>query len=297
MARDATARDTDSEQSLLDRRSYLKLTGAAMASVAAAGASSDSANAASYDTITVPAGGTETIQVGSGETFENTLIDMTADGASAQIIPKGDDWTVRNVAFKGNHPGGNYLLTPGVSSKDGHGLIENVYMGDGQTEGSDMGGVWVNGNLPHRGTITFRNVHIAHMIDNGLYGMDSGYWGYGGVVNVEDSYFDSNNIANIRVGSIDGRTCHVKNCVVKADSTRACREGCSSPGAKNSRGVWAWFGPVEVTGSDVGGSSPRVTKDGGHIEESDTRWGSEANVDRVPEGAPMSPEEAIGGGQ
>ena len=295
MARDDTARDPDSEQSLLDRRSYLKLAGAAAASVAAAGASSGSANAASYDTITVPAGGTETIRVDGGETFENTLIDMTADGASAQIIPSGDDWTVRNVAFKGNHPGGNYLLTPGVPSKDGHGLVENVYLGDGQTERAGNGGVWVNGNLPHRGTITFRNVHIAHMIDNGLYGMDSGYWGHGGVVNVEDSYFDSNNIANIRVGSIDGRTCHVKNCVVKADSTRPCGEGCSSPGATNPRGVWAWFGPVEVSNSDIGGPMPRQTKDGGSIEESDTRWGAEADTDRVPEGVPMTAEEAVGG--
>ena len=295
MARDDTARDTDSEQSLLDRRSYLKLAGAAAASVAAAGASSGSANAASYDTITVPAGGTEVITVGSGETFENTLIDMTADGASAQLNVSGDDWTVRNVAFKGNHPGGNYLLTPGVTSEDGHGLIENVYMGDGQTEGSGKGGIWVNGNLPHRGTITFRNVHVAHMIDNGLYGMDGGYHGVGGVVNVEDSYFDSNNIANIRVGSVDGRVCHVKNCVVKADSTRPCGTGCSSPGATNSRGVWAWFGPVEVTDSDVGGSSPRATKDGGYIEESDTRWGADADTDRVPEGVPMAAEEAVGG--
>jgi hypothetical protein len=295
MARHETARDTDSEQSLLDRRSYLKMAGAAAASVAAAGASSGAASAASHDTITVPAGGTETITVESGETFENTLIDMTADGASAQINASGDDWTIRNVAFKGNHPGGNYLLTPGVTSEDGHGLIENVYMGDGQTEGSGKGGVWVNGNLPHRGTITFRNVHIAHMIDNGLYGMDGGYHGVGGVVNVEDSYFDSNNIANIRVGSIDGRTCHVENCVVKADSTRPCGTGCSSPGATNSRGVWAWFGPVKVTDSDVGGSSPQSTKDGGTIEESNTRWGAEADTGRVPDGVPMAAEEAVGG--
>lgn len=298
MARDETTHNSDSETVSLDRRRYLKLAGAVPTAIVA-GAFTGSAKESGYDTITVPAGGTKSISVASGETFENVLIDMTADGASAHITTSGDDWTIRNVAFKGNHPGGHYLLTPGVSSKDGHGLVENVYMGDGQTEGSGEGAVWVNGNMPHRGTITFRNVHMAHFIDNGLYGMDGGYSGVGGVVNVEDSYFDSNNIANVRIGSIDGRTCHVDNCVVETGSTRPCGTGCSAPGATNSRGVWAWWGPVEVTNSDIGGSQPKVeqTSEEGspEIVSENTNWGSEANTERVPGGVPMSAEQAAAG--
>jgi hypothetical protein len=300
MARDKTARERDESEVPLNRRSFLGATGAGVASALGVGAlasASDAVKGADYQTITVPAGQKRTIRIGSGETFENALIDVTATGASVQISASGNDWAIRNVGIKGTHPGGHYVLTPGVPDKDANALIENVYLGDGQIEGSAKGGVWVNGNLPHRGTLTFRNVHVGQMVDNGLYGMDSGYWGEGGVVHVEDSYFYSNNISNIRVGSIDGRTCRIDNCVVRVDdgATPPCDAGCSAPGAVNPRGVWAWFGPVEVTNSDIGGPSPRVTKEGGYIEEGNTRWGSAANTDRVPDGTPMTAEEAASG--
>jgi hypothetical protein len=295
MARDDTARDLDSEQSLLDRRSYLKLSGAAAASVAAAGAYGGSASAqeSSYDTITVSAGQKKTISVSSGETFENVLIDMTADGASAEIRASGDDWTIRNVGFKGNHPGGHYMLTPGVSSEDGHGLVENVYMGDGQTEGTAKGGVWVNANLPHRGTLEFRNVHIAHMIDNGLYGSGPGAQGYGGVTNVYDSYFHSNMIANVRLNSRE-ETSYVKNTTINVDDTvRPCGAGCSAPGSTNTRAVWVWYGKAVVENCDVRG---QITgHKGGSVETKNTRTGSDADMN-PPEGVPMSAEAAAQGG-
>jgi hypothetical protein len=219
---------------------------------------------------------------------------VTADGASAKIYAKGDGWTVRNVAFKGNHPGGHYLFTPAVS-KGGTATVENLYMGDGQTEGTGMGGIWVNANA-HYGTLNFRNVHIAHFIDNGLYGTGPGAQGHGGVVNVADSYFDSNNIANIRVGSLDGRTCRIENCVVEGGSTRASGVGCSAPGTKSSRGVWAWWGRVEVTDSDIGSSPARVEQDSRagdpEIISTNTRWGSEARS-RVPDGVPLTREQLV----
>jgi hypothetical protein len=300
MARDKTARERDEDELTLNRRSLLGAAGAGVASTLGVGAlasASDAVKGAEYDTITVPAGQKRTIRLGSGETLENTLIDITADGASVQIYPSGNDWAVRNVGIKGNHPGGHYIMTPGVPDKDGSAVVENVYLGDGQTEGSAKGGIWVNGNLPHRGTITFRNVHVGQMVDNGLYGMDSGYSGIGGVVHVEDSFFYSNNISNIRVGSVDGRTCRVDNCVVRVDdgATPPCGVGCSAPGAVNPRGVWAWFDAVQVTNSDIGGPIARDTKEGGYIEDENTRWGSEANTDRVPDGTPMTAEEAASG--
>jgi hypothetical protein len=300
MARDKTARERKESKLSLDRRSLLGAAGASVASAMGVGAlasASEAVKGADYQTITVPAGQKKTIRLSDGEAFENTLIDITADGASVQIYPSGNDWAVRNVGIKGNHPGGHYVMTPGVPDKNASAVVENVYLGDGQTEGSAKGGIWVNGNLPHRGTITFRNVHVGQMVDNGLYGMDSGYSGIGGVVHVEDSYFYSNNISNIRVGSVDGRTCRVDNCVVRVDdgATPPCGVGCSAPGAVNPRGVWAWFDSVEVTNSDIGGPIARDTKKGGHIQEENTRWGSAANTDRVPDGAPMTAEEAAGG--
>ncbi|WP_128477850.1 hypothetical protein [Halorussus pelagicus] len=298
MARDKTARERG--ERAVNRRSFLGAAGAGLAGAFGVGALSSDANAADYRTVTVSAGNTRTFSVGSGQTLENLLIDMTADGASAKITASGDGWTVRNVAFKGNHPGGHYLFTPSVS-KGGTATVENLYMGDGQTEGSGKGAIWVNGP-DHYGTLNFRRVNIQHFIDNGLYGTDPGYdyaGSHGGVVNVYDSYFNSNNISNIRVGSIDGRTCYVENCVVEGGSTRGCDVGCSSPGAKQPRGVWAWWGPVEVTDSDIGSSPARVEQDGRagdpQIISKNTRWGSDANTGRVPDGVPMTPDEAASG--
>ncbi|UPV99560.1 hypothetical protein M0R88_13665 [Halorussus gelatinilyticus] len=299
MAREKTARDCGTRA--VNRRSFLGAAGAGIVgvfgvSVLAAGV----ADATDYRTITVPAGETRTFSVGSGQTFENALIDMTAEGASARIDASGDDWTVRNVAFAGNHPGGHYLFTPAVST-GGTARVENLYMGDGQTARSGKGAIRVNGR-DHYGTLNVHNVHVAHFIDNGLHGTDHGY-SYrgrrGGVVNVHDSYFDSNNVSNVRVGSPDGRTCHVENCVVKGGDTRPCGVGCSAPGTTTSRGVWAWWGPVEVTDSDVGGSPAGVEQDGRagnpEIISENTRWGYDADTSRVPAGVPMTAEAAVGG--
>ncbi|WP_158059377.1 hypothetical protein [Halorussus halophilus] len=294
------AREHDDSERVVNRRSVLGATGGGVATAFGFGTlsqASDVASAAEYDTITVPAGGTRRISVGSGETLENVLIDMTADGASAQIHATGSDWVIRNVGFKGEHPGGHRLLTPGVTDRDGQGLIENVYLGDGQTPRSGNGAIWVNGNLPHKGTITFRNVHLAHFIDNGLYGTPSSKQ-IDGVVNVEDSYFNSNNIANIRLGSGSGRPCYVRNTVVKGGSVRPCGVGCSNPGATISRGVWAWWGEVIVEDSDIGSSPAKVvntSKGDPEVISQNTRWGSDANTGRVPSGVPMTAEEAASG--
>src|SRR6056297_147816 len=248
MARDETARELEDDRQI-DRRSYLKLAGASAATLAAAG----TVNGAEYDTITVAPGDTKTINVGDGETFENKLIDMTADGASAHITNSGSNWVVRNVGLKGTHPGGHYLMTPGVSDASGTGLVENVYMGDGQVARSGSGGIWVNANLPHRGTITFRNVHIAGMIDNGLYGSGPGAQGYGGNLDVESSYFKANTISNVRLNG-KKRPCTVTNTVIDASGNKPCGHGCSLPGSTTTRAVWSWYGETHLRNCDVVGS-------------------------------------------
>lgn len=77
MARDATARERDSN-SLLGRRSSLRLAGAPAVSVAVAGATG-SADAVPSDTIAVAAGETETIEV-SGD-FRDLPTSIRADSA------------------------------------------------------------------------------------------------------------------------------------------------------------------------------------------------------------------------
>jgi hypothetical protein len=286
MARDDAVRDV-LNNGPLKRRSYLKFAGATAAAFAAAG----SATGKKYRTITVPAGTKKTIEVGDGETFENVLIDMTANGASAQILTTGSGWTVRNVGFKGTHPGGHYLMTPGVSDANGTGLVENVYMGDGQVARTDSGGIWLNANLPHRGTITFRNVHIAKMIDNGLYGSGPGAQGYGGNLHVESSYFKGNTISNVRLNG-KAQPCNVTNTVVDTRGNQACGVGCSAPGSKTTRAIWSWYGETHLRNCDIVGSLS--TTHGGTVTKTNTRTGSDADL-TPPKGVPMTAEQAASG--
>ncbi|PSP76507.1 hypothetical protein BRC81_12905 [Halobacteriales archaeon QS_1_68_20] len=288
-----TRNAADDGDSPISRRSVLKMTGST-AALAAAGATAVSGE--SYDTITVPADAKETIYVGGGETYENVLIDMTASGASAQIITTGSNWTVRDVGFEGIHPGGHYLLTPGVESSSGTGLIENVYLGDGQVEGSGSGGIWINANLPHRGTITFRNVHVAGMVDNGLYGSGVGAQGYCGNHHVEESYFYNNTISNNRTNA-KCRRCEVYDTVVHVDGDNPdCGEGCSSPGSNHTRGFWSWYGETYLENVDVRviDGNTFATKDGGYFTTNDVRTGSDADV-TPPACVPSTAEDAADG--
>ena len=288
MARDETARDSDS---LLDRRSYLKLAGAAAASVAATGAATK-ATAASYDTITVSAGQSRTFQVGNGETFENKLIDITADGASAHIYATSNNFTIRNVGFKGTHPGSEFPIVLSVPDESATGTVENLYLGDGAIKGSYAGGIFVQYSPAHRGTLQFKNLHVAHFSNNGLYGSAPGHRGQPGTSHVADSYFHSNNISNIRLGN-DTETNTVRNCTVHVDDTTpACDANCSDPGAVVNRGIWAWTGDVHLDNCDVQGRLE--TYEGGQITQSATSVGSNADT-TPPQSVPMSAEEAASG--
>ncbi|MFC4549533.1 MULTISPECIES: hypothetical protein [Halorussus] len=293
MARDEMARDLDSDSdSLLDRRSYLKLAGAAAASVAATGAAT-TANAASYETIKVPAGSSRTFEVGDGETFENKLIDISAEGASAYIQATSNNFTIRNVGFKGTHPGDEFPVMVSVPDASATGTVENLYLGDGSIEGSYSGGIFVQYSPEHNGTLRLKNVHIAHFSNNGLYGSAPGHRGQQGITHVEDSFFYSNNIANIRLGN-DTELNYVRNCTVKVDGTTpACDANCSSPGAVRNRGVWAWTGRVELENCDIQGDLE--TMEGGEITQTSTKVGSSADT-TPPAGTPMSAEEAASGG-
>jgi hypothetical protein len=297
---------TRTDGSGVSRRSCLKLAGSA--AVVAAGAATTAAGE-SYDTITVPSNTKKNIYVDSGEVWENKLIDITASGASVQIIPQGNDWTVRDVGIKGVHPGGHYVLTPYVSDHDSTGVVENVYAGDGQVERTGKGFCWVQ--YDHRGTIEFRNVNVQHFVDNGLYTTSPGdeQDHTHGRSHMYDSYFYSNNISNCRTGAREDtngmshdHVCHVDGCTIVVDSTvPPCEEGCSSPGAQNSRAVWAVNGAVEVSDCDVQVDTSYgayfETLHGGYYENdpwADNRTGADADTS-IPDCVPTSPEDAADG--
>ncbi len=254
MARDETTHErieTD-EKFERNRRSFLKGTGAAVTSAVGIGVMSSRVGASGYDTITVPAGQTKTIRVGSGQHFENKLIDQSAPGAAAMVQATGSDWTIRNVGFKGGCGAPNFgffSIIPSVSSGS-KGRIENVYMGDGAEPNSaneaESGGMWVNANTPHEGTLTVKNVNVQKYANNGLYGSGPGAAqgaGSGGPVHVEDSYFASNDISNVRLGTPDS---YVKNTVIEDKGIPI-----HHPNGPNKRGVWGWYVPITVKDCDV----------------------------------------------
>jgi len=233
MARDDAARESDSEPSLLDRRSYLKMAGAAAASVAAAGASTGTADAADYETITVPAGERRVFDVGSGETFENKLIDISADGAHFKIMTSGDGWTVRNIGVRGqnNDRSDTYGCIYCRADEGGEGLVENVYMGDGAADRCGHAAFSGYGNAGH---VTIRDVHVQGWSADGMYLSHPGVPGNsGGTFTVERAFAKNNNIENIRIGTTGSE---IRDSVVHVEGRSAVTS--NESGQKNPRGIW-----------------------------------------------------------
>jgi len=236
MVEHTTSKDDDTEgKDVINRRSYLKLAGAAVGSSLAAKTITRGATAAAsgdYDTIEVSAGETRRIDIGTGETFENTIVDITADSANVQIRANGENWTMRNVAIKGSPPpkpeGGNAMMV--CYDTGGDSVIEHCWFGDGSGGGTwdnAMAGVFVHAR--HAGTLTVRDCYFRGWLNNALYAsppgnreneyFSGGNIGQGGEVYAENCYFEDNNVASIRMGSSGS---YAKDCVVNGGDHRGC---------------------------------------------------------------------------
>ncbi|MFB6166191.1 MAG: hypothetical protein ABEJ31_13605 [Haloarculaceae archaeon] len=312
--KDEDASQKDSLTDGLDRRSYLKMaaTGVGAAALGPAAMARDAAaQDGNYRTIKVPAGSLKRISVGDGETFENVLIDITASGAGCQIAAKGKNWTIRNVGVKGQQEKAVTMLSPAVTRSGATGLIENLYMGDGVKPGVHGVGCWVDatGGDAHRGKLTFRNVHIGHFADNGIYasGPASQLGDNAGTTIIEDSFGRNNNIAQFRVAQ-QGDV--VRNCVAVADKSKVPPIS-SSRTVRNARGIRAVDGngsPCQVENCNVKSpwnaleaeqGSTMNAKDcqiDGPISGSVNKQNVGTNPDLTPpDGTPMSAEEAASG--
>ncbi|MFC4549534.1 MULTISPECIES: right-handed parallel beta-helix repeat-containing protein [Halorussus] len=305
MARDEMARDSDSDK-LLDRRSYLKMAGAAAASVTAAGVTADGAKAASYDTIKVPAGSRRTIKVGPGETFENKLIDITADGAHVKLLTQGSGWTIRNVGLKGvnNDRSDTYGTFYLRCTDGGEGLAENIYMGDGTADRAHHAAMsdWDNS-----GTVTIRNIHVQGWGADGMYMSHAGVSQSHGMgdTRIENAYLKNNNIENARLGTPGS---YIKDSVVHVEGEDAVQS--NESGQKNPRGLWfkeqsgikaincdiKVNGAYAVFASDNGSGTLENCRVDGRIGGPVTKKNVSGNPDVTPpKGVPMSAEEAASG--
>lgn len=252
--------------------------------------------AGEFETITPPpspAGNPYRVRLGSGDTLSNKLYDIRGSGRRVMIDVSGSGWAIKNVGVLGQHPGGHFMIRAGVPDSGANALIDNVYLGDGQRSRTKGGGLWIHNSPPHNGTITVRRTHISQMVSNGLYGSGPSTKGQPGKVDVQNSLFYSNNITNIRLGS-KGRTCYVRNCVTSATQSAVppCGQKCTKPGARRSRGLWMWYGPMHVINSDIHGDVN--TRNGGRITYDKSRVGGSAQR-RVPKGVPLNAKAAAGG--
>ena len=225
------------------RRRYLQLTAGAAAAVTGLSING-SADAATYQTVTLAENETKIYRINDGETFENYLFDISANGAYVHIIAnKTSDWIIRNIGFRGRdtYAEKHNLIMVKVPS-NGHGLIRNVYFGDGS--GSNQGTpIFVHKD--HAGIVDIQRCYFEHWADNAVYGSAPGYDevnpGYG-KVRIDQCYSKNNNISNFRIGT-DGS--YVRDSVVHVDGT--------VPGnVKNARGIWVKEGgDCEIRNCDI----------------------------------------------
>lgn len=218
--------------------------------------------------VVVESGATWTVRIGSGETLSDLLVDIDRPGADFHAFASGTGWTIRNLGVKGTIKSRYALVTEGEN-----GTVENVYLGDGAEDGTQVMGVWIDHD-DTEGPLDFRKVHISGYPNNGIYGSPTVEEDRGGIVNIYDSYFDSNNISNFKLGSPLG-PCEVVNTVIRTDNSATP----NSRGQVNKRGMWALDNPggghpnrhrVILRDSDFLGRI--VTEPGAIVELQNTRW-------------------------
>ncbi|WP_336003534.1 hypothetical protein, partial [Halorientalis halophila] len=220
---------SDDQETTINRRTAIKTLGVATgAAVLPMTAARGSAAQSDYSLVEVAAGDTKTVQVSGGETFENVLFDITAEGAGAQIFADGTDWTIRNVGFRGKEPEG---IEPLVLAE--RGLVQNVYIGDGSVAGDSTIGVYTENDVSE-GPLEFENVHIGYFTNNAIYATPTlAVENEGPVVNIRASYFENNNISNVKLGSPFG-DCTIEDTVMRVDGDVRAH-----PNGIGRRSVWA----------------------------------------------------------
>ncbi|PCR89144.1 hypothetical protein [Natrinema ejinorense] len=295
---------TSSNTKLLDRRSYLTLTGAGTAGLfAAASGVVGASEHGEYDVIEA-SGQTVTLE---DETFENKLIDVTTgDGITFMI---DGPTKIRNVGFKGLYQGGSFLFS--ITADSGTVEFENVYMGDGANKtGTDFthgpGAVFY-----HRDAncdVVFRHCQVQGFPNNAWYCSNTTY---GGTARWEECFGKNNGVTTFRCSDPGDE---LVGCVAYNDDTDYSTDYADWGGYGETAGrpLWVWDpgNPTVKNCHFDAGDYPRaiasyndapVTPDGGAV-----RGGVSSSVDtsnmgndptlEIPDGVPTSAEEAASGG-
>ena len=233
----------------LGRRGCLKLGAAAIAAGTGAAAlpGSTLADTEEYETIRLEPGEQRVHYLADGESFENVLIDQTAEGAmfAIRVEDGANDWAIRSVGWKGVAPTGGSREFVFLIYAQGDGVIENIFIDQRNHNGgvgSDVGGIWTYSDA-HHGHIECRHNFIAGCGNNGSYDSGDGWDHYAaeGILSHEYCYHRDNTPSNFRPGKPGS---YVRNCVSIANDP----EGTRGPYPGNSdtqltRACWAWHNP------------------------------------------------------
>ena len=295
---DRHTNDAGSNDSLINRRSYMKLTGAATA-VAGSGMIGSAVALDDYSPETVVDLGEQGLS--NGDVIDPYLDEYFDDGvevhvpagtytwngrgfhrganANAAIIGQGEvilesDGSYRNtiraeagvIAIKnltvwGKVSGSRNRLEAAEGAKV---LIDNWNFPDGSTtDGVRSRPFYVPPD--HAGEVEFRNCYFKGFDDNGIYATSPGK-GEGGRVVVDNCFAHNCNVAGIRIG---GRGSVVRNCVILNDDSAPL----TSNDSRNQRGIRIGnyehsqdmlIKNVDIihSGDDLGGGAPiRFSKD------------------------------------
>jgi len=183
---------------------------------------------------------------GSGWTFGG--VEFQVESGNVRCLPKGENWTLENLAWNGPNTQGSPLVRPYVST-GAEAIVRNCWFGDGM--GTRVGESAIKANSDGNGNYSVEGdlyVNGCYFYQNTCYAAASAGPGQPGRVHFDSCYFEDAYLAGIRTGSLNG-TCNVTNCVINLEDMDNVPE--TSSGATNSRGIWAYWGEVVVEDTHI----------------------------------------------
>jgi len=192
--------------------------------------------------------------IGDNWEFKCVYFDQRGDRGDVQVWTGGADWDFHHVAWEGENSSSGYNPIWVASDPDSKNYIRNVWFGDGLASTGETAIIAFSGR-PREAGHSDQNDGIT-VVENsffreygGIYGlMSADPNGYEGTFHVRSCYFENPYLNGPRIGHPD-QTSIVEDSVIVTDDASAVPP--TESGVVNSRGVWAWFGTVEIKNSHI----------------------------------------------
>lgn len=200
--------------------------------------------------------------VQDGGRLENVLIDVTASGATARILCRGEGWRVRNVAIRGQQASEPALSALNVQ---GSGKVEHCYFGDG-AKGGEWRGLKINGDVPRAKRLRIIGCNFSSWPDSGIRAKDPLIGELSGKVEIEECFLRNNDQSHITL-STEGS--EISRSVIYNSGDVRTVEPDDTP---HSRGIWSTAGSsrqkIEVRECDIGVTKSNTGGDAATLEAS-----------------------------